>query len=99
MILLKVKKLKGLKEKTFGLIFEKKAFPVLIDTRFGIHTFGLRFPIDVLILNNSNTVVKMKQGLKPNRIFIWNPIYNKVIELPKNEIKKRKIKIGATIAT
>ncbi|MBI2074450.1 MAG: DUF192 domain-containing protein [Candidatus Levybacteria bacterium] len=94
---LKVKILKNFKEKAIGLLSEKKPFPVLIRTRFGIHTFGLRFPIDVLVLDKFNKVVKISENLKPNRVFFWNPLYSKVIELPKGEIRKSKIKIGETI--
>lgn len=97
MVEIKLKILKGLKEKSLGLLFAKKASPVLIQTRFGIHTFGLKFPIDILILDSSNKVIKLKADLKPNRIFLWNPIYSKVIELPAGEIKKRNIKIGDKI--
>lgn len=98
MIQIKLKILKGFKEKSLGLLFEKYASPVLIETRFGIHTFGLRFPIDVLVLDNSKKVVKIKTNLKQNRIFLWNPIYNKVIELPGGEIRRLKIKKGKVLS-
>lgn len=97
MISLRVKYLKSLKETSLGLIGAKKAKPVMFLTRFGIHTFGLNFPIDVLILDANNTVVKITNNLKPNRIFVWNPKYNKVIELPSGEVEKLKIKMGNKI--
>lgn len=97
MVKLKAKKLKGFKDKTRGLLFSKTAFPVFIETRFGIHTFGLKFPIGVLILDGANRVVGLKENLKPNRIFLWNPKYKKVIELPQGEIINKKIKIGDII--
>ncbi len=95
---IRVKKLKSFKEKTLGLIFAKSAYPALIETRFGIHTFGLRFPIDVLILDNLNRVMLIRRSLKPNRIFVWNPKFKKVIELPSGEIEKKKIDKKETIA-
>lgn len=98
MIELKVKILSGFKDKTIGLLFIKNAYPVFIETRFGIHTFLLRFSIDVLVLDKENKVVKTAQNLKPNRLFFWNPIYNKILELPAGEIKKNKIKIGDFVA-
>lgn len=97
MVQLKVKELKSLKDKTIGLINAKKAYPVLIKTRFGIHTFGLKFAIDVLILNKENQVVKLVENLKPNRIFLWNPIFYKVIELPAGIIKEKRIRVGDKI--
>lgn len=96
MITIKVKKLKNAKDKMVGLLFKKQAFPVLMETRFGIHTFGLTFPIDIVILDSKNVVWQIKY-LKPFRIFIWNPKYNKVLELPENYIKDHNIKIGDKI--
>lgn len=93
MIQIKVRRLNGI-EQIKGLMFVNKAEPVLIKTRWGIHTFGLRFPIDVLILDKSNKVVKIKKDLKPNKIFLWNPKYDQVLELP---VEKRNIKIGEKI--
>ncbi|MCL5432609.1 MAG: DUF192 domain-containing protein [Patescibacteria group bacterium] len=98
MIKLKVKKLTSFKEKTIGLLNNKKAIPVLIKTRFGIHTFGLKFPIDVLVLDKNNKVVKISNNLKQNRIFLWNPLFSNVIELPSGQINNNKIKIGDTIS-
>lgn len=97
MITIFVKKAKNLKEKIQGLIGKNKPIALMIKTHFGIHTFGLKFPIDVLILNNDNKVVSMKKNLKPNRIFFWNPMYEKVIELPHGTIEKEKIKINMPI--
>lgn len=75
-----------------GLIGQKP-HAVCFTTRFGLHTFGMQYPIDVVILNKNNVVKVVKENLKPNNFFFWNPLYNKVIELPEREIKKRKIKL------
>jgi uncharacterized protein len=93
MIKLSVRRAKNLKEKIQGLIGENNPHTLMIRTRFGIHTFGVKFPIDVLILNKKNQAVSMKEGLKPNRIFLWNPLYEKVLELPAGTIKKHGIKM------
>lgn len=69
----------------------------MIKTRFGIHTFGVRFTIDVLILDKKNKIASIKENLKPNRIFLWNPAYEKVIELPRGTIKKYSLKLGDAI--
>jgi uncharacterized protein len=92
-----VKEAKNIKEKVRGLIGRDKPFALMIRTRFGIHTFGVKFPIDVLILDNENKTVSIKEDLKPNRIFLWNPRYEKVIELPQGTIKKNRIKINMPI--
>jgi len=97
MIRLSVKTAENLKEKVQGLIGKDKSYALMIKTRFGIHTFGLKFPIDVLILNNENKVVSIKENLKPNRIFLWNPMHKKVIELPSGTIEKKRIKMNMPI--
>ncbi len=97
MVTIHVKALKGFREKTRGLLFAKKAYSILIETRFGIHTFGLLFPIDVLVLDAHNKVVKISSNLKPNRIFLWNPRFNKVLELPEDDIKRYRIQVGDEI--
>ena len=97
MIVLKVKTAKSLKEKIFGLIGKKRAEPLLIKTRFGIHTFFLKFPIDVIVLDKNYEVKDIKESMQPNRIFIWNPLYNIVVEMPKKTIAEKKIKTGDKI--
>jgi uncharacterized protein len=94
---IEVRKTKNMKEKIAGLIGKEKPSAIMLKTRFGIHTFGVKFPIDVLILNNSNKVMSVKENLKPNRIFLWNPKYKKVLELPGGMIKKKAIKISDVI--
>lgn len=93
MISIPVREARNLREKIIGLI-GAKPYALLIKTHFGIHTFGLKFPIDVLILDNQNKVVSIKKNLKPKRIFIWNPLFEKVIELPQGTIDKKKIRIN-----
>ena len=77
-------------QKTFGLILEKKADAMIFQTRFGIHTFFMKYPIDVLILDKQKRVVKMKVSLKPNSIYLWNPKFETVIELTEETIQKTK---------
>jgi hypothetical protein len=92
----RAKETKNLKDKIVGLI-GKKPYALLIKTHFGIHTFGLKSPIDVLILDENNKVVSVKKSLAPNRIFVWNPMYKKVLELPSGTISKKKIKIKSVV--
>lgn len=92
-----VKETKNLKEKIQGLIGKDKPQALLIKTHFGIHTFGLKFPIDVLILNKKNEVVAIKKNLLPKRIFLWNPIYEKALELPPGTIEEKHIKMHMPI--
>lgn len=88
MLAFKVKKLK-FPQSFVGLIGQKNPQPVLIKTRFGIHTFGLKFPITVLVLKkqeeeNIYKVIQIKQNLLPNHFFFWNPKYNLILEFPQS---------------
>lgn len=98
-IKIKVREAKSWNEKIQGLIGREKTEPLLIKTRFGIHTFGLHYPIDVLVLDKYNFVVKMQRALKPNRLFFWNPLHDQIIELAEGMILKKKIKLGDKIET
>lgn len=74
-----------------GLLGTKKANSIYFQTRFGIHTFGMHYPIDVVILDNQYCVRVTKQKLKPNTFFFWNPLFQHVIELPEGAVTKLKI--------
>lgn len=87
---------KSLEDQVLGLLKKSNPRSLLFKTRFGIHTFGLRDEIDVLVLNQQRRVVKLAT-VKPNFYFFWNPKYNLVIELPKGAIKKSKTKLGDLI--
>lgn len=96
-VIISVKEARNFKEKIQGLIGKDKPQALLIRTHFGIHTFGLKFPIDVLILNKENKVVAMKKNIQPKKIFFWNPIYEKVLELPLGTIEKKRIEMHMPI--
>lgn len=84
-------------DRMFGLLLKSNPRNMLFKTRYGIHTFFLREPIDVLVLDQDYKVVKLKQGLKPNSIFLWNPKYSLIIELPINTLKKIDIRQAQTL--
>jgi hypothetical protein len=83
----------SLLDQSLGLLKYKTPSTMLLRTHFGIHTLGMYYPIDVLILNKQDYVVAIKENLKPNNIFIWNINYGTVLELPKGTIKKTKTKL------
>ncbi len=94
---IRVKRAKSFIDRTIGLIGKDKSQALLIKTRFGIHTFGLKFPIDVVVLDNSGQVVQLKSTLFPNKIYFWHPKYDTILELPEESIKKLQIKVGSHI--
>lgn len=88
--------LETIRDKTKGLLGKKDAEAIMFQTRFGIHTFFMHFPLDVLILDQAKKVVKIKENLKPNRLFFWPPKYETVIELPAGTIKKTNTELNDT---
>ena len=68
-----------------GLI-GRKSLPqgdaLLLDPCNGIHTFGMRFPIDVLFLDRNNVVVAIRKDLVPNRITPLFLAAKSTLELP-----------------
>lgn len=97
MIKLSVTHLRSWSEKVRGLIGASPVYPVFFSTRWGIHTFGVRSAIDVLILDDSMHVVTVRHNLPPNRIFLWSPVYKYVAELPAGSIKEKGIQRGDRI--
>lgn len=95
-IKIEIKNLNGWK-KVIGLIGKRSPETIFFRTRFGIHTFGVKFPIDVLILNSDMQVELVKKNLKPSNIFLWNPKFDLVLELPSGYIKEKEIKKGDRI--
>ncbi len=81
-------------DKTLGLLRTESNTSLIFKTRFGIHTFGMKNSIDILILDKNNNVIRIKENLSPQRVFIWNPKFNTVIELPSGSIKKSQTALG-----
>lgn len=96
-MVIKARVAKSMISRTKGLIGENAIEPLFIQTRFGIHTFGMKKTIDVLILDNKNKVFNLKEHLKPARVFVWNPKYKKVLELPEGFIQDKGIHRGDII--
>ena len=84
---------KGL-EKISGVMWTKKPESITFKTRFGIHTFFVRFPIDVLILDKNMKVRVLREKLEPNRIMLWDLRFDTVIELPVGFINRSKTELN-----
>lgn len=80
-------------DKLFGLILKKNPRSLLFHTRFGIHTFFLKSAIDVIVMNDHNIVKKVKT-VTPNKIFLYNPFLEIVIEVPKGTILRSRTALG-----
>jgi len=60
----------------------------------GIHTIGMKFPIDVVFLNKSNVVLGIISSLVPYRISAVRLRSYSVLELPKGTLKKSRTEVG-----
>jgi len=83
-----------------GLMFREKLNKgegLLIIPCNSIHTFFMKFPIDVLFVNKEDKIVASIEKMKPSRI---SKIYGKakyVVELPAGTIEKCDISVGDRI--
>lgn len=59
---------------------------LLIYPGASIHTFFMRFPIDVLFLNRHNQVVGMRLAMPPNRPYAGARSAHYIIELPPHSL-------------
>jgi uncharacterized membrane protein (UPF0127 family) len=87
---------KSLFQRFFGLLDKGNPSSLLFKTRFGIHTFGINYPIDVMVVGKSNKVTVLK-SVNPYNIFIYNPKFNLVLELPHGSIKRSNTRLGDRI--
>jgi hypothetical protein len=92
-----IKKADSFFKKLFGLIFSaplKESEGLLIEDCSSIHTFWMRYPIDVLFLDSNNKVIRYFENLKPFRMtpFVKGAI--KTVELKSGTVKACSIKAG-----
>jgi uncharacterized protein len=60
----------------------------------GIHTIGMKFPIDVLFLDKNCAILAMVSGMMPYRISGVHLRGFSVLELPSGTIKKSHTEVG-----
>jgi len=60
----------------------------------GIHTIGMKFPIDVVFLNKDFCVLGLISGMHPYRVSGVHIRGYSVIELPSGTIRKSRTEIG-----
>lgn len=59
----------------------------------GVHTFGMKFPIDVVFLNKKRVVVKLRPNMVKRRI-AFSIRAHSVLELPIGMITKTGTEVG-----
>ena len=85
-------------DRLFGLLNPRNPRYLIFHTRFGLHTLFLKMPIDVILLDDDDRVVKLKNNLSPNRLFLYSPRYSTVIEMPKSSIRRYRIHLNDKIS-
>lgn len=72
-----------------GFMFTKKEidYGLLFDKCSSIHTFFMFQPIDVLLLDKNNNIIKKYESFGKNKIILPKKSVKKVLELPINTIK------------
>jgi uncharacterized membrane protein (UPF0127 family) len=60
----------------------------------GVHTWGMRFPIDVAYLDPNNVIVHLETGLRPWRFAPIRLKATSVLELPEHTLKSTGTTIG-----
>lgn len=85
-------------EKLVGLMHRKEVRPLLMKTRFGIHTYGMRFPIDVIVFNREGVVTMVQEEVRPRSFIFWKPNAMYVLELPQGYVRASRTALGDELA-
>lgn len=84
-------------EQSRGLLKSGADAALFLKTRWGIHTFGMKFPIDCVVFDGQMKVVAFRANLAPGRFFFWNPRYQNVLELPAGTVSRTDTREGNVI--
>lgn len=87
------KRMKGL----LGAKEIKKGYALILNPCNSIHTFFMRFPIDVLFLNKNNQVIKVVHSIKPFRLTNIYLNSSLAIEFSSGTIRASQTQEGDTI--
>ena len=66
---------------------------LIIQPCASVHTFGMKFAIDVLFLNSNNQVIHQMSDLKPNRISALIPHTCTIIELKEGTLCRLNVEL------
>ena len=63
----------------------------------GVHTLGMRYPIDVVFLDRKSRVSKIATRLRPYRFCLARRGVNSVLELPAGTLDSKDLRVGDSI--
>ncbi len=93
----KVRKAETFLTRLIGLLLRRSLGPEealwMVPSK-GIHTLGMRFPIDVVFLDQKNRVIALRSGMPPCRTTAVYLKARSALELPNGTIKKSHTEIG-----
>ena len=84
-----------------GLLGMRRLTPqggLLIKPSSGVHTFGMRFPIDIISLDRNNRVLGVWENIGPWKVRGVSLRTRSVLELPSGRIKQCSIEPGDELA-
>lgn len=91
----------SLQSRLIGLLGRRRLNPgegLWITPSSGVHTWGMRFPIDVVALDSRMRVLEAREHLGSFRIAAVGWKTRSVLELPVGAIRESRIEIGDRLA-
>lgn len=80
---------KNFKDRLLGLMFQRKfKEEYLFPNCKSIHTFFMRFNIDIIAINNDNKIIKIYKDISPNKIIFMPKDTHAVLETKTNSSYK-----------
>lgn len=67
---------------------------LLISPAHGVHTFGMRFAVDVVFLNRQMRVLRLAQRVQPWRVLLGPRGTGRVLELAAGQIAATRLSAG-----
>lgn len=64
----------------------------------GVHTWGMRFTIDVVFLDAAGVVLRIERSMRPGRMVPWVRRANQALELPAGATAALGLRVGARLA-
>ena len=91
----------GMRSRLVGLLRHQRLSDgegLLLPSCRAIHTFGMRFAIDVVFVDRSGRVVALQSQMGPGRLspIVWGA--SRVLELPAGTIQRSRVQVGDELA-
>lgn len=63
----------------------------------GVHTFGMKFSLDIIFLDRRKRVIGVREDLVPNRLSVMHLGATSVMEMPAGRIAATRTRVGDEI--